>query len=61
MQTNTKSAIARKYRDRGVGIGGWHCACCAPPKSHRKAYLRLVRRNMKRDMDKIDFADQGED
>lgn len=36
------------YRDKGIGPGGWDCPCCGPAKSHRKQWMRMVRKRIVR-------------
>lgn len=37
-----------KIRNEGIGPGGWNCACCAPPISQRRAYVRIVKKRERR-------------
>jgi hypothetical protein len=35
-----------------VGIGGWDCPCCAPPKSVVKTLNKQIRRKLKIELNK---------
>ena len=53
-------SIAKKYRDDGIGPGGWHCPCCGPRPNDRKTFMRLVRRRIKRKEDKYEKIANGD-
>lgn len=37
------SVNRKKYNRKLIGPGGWHCPCCAPPRSLSKRYKRLLK------------------
>lgn len=48
-----KSSV--RYTDRGIGVGGWKCPCCAPAPGKRKEYFRIARHRENREALKIEF------
>lgn len=42
-----------RIRNTGIGVGGWHCNCCAPAPKHRKAYIRAAKKKEKVFYDKF--------
>lgn len=38
-----------KCQSKGIGPGGWKCACCAPAPGKRKEWFRTVRSRLKRE------------
>lgn len=53
-----KNLFNSRVRNAGR-IGGWHCPCCAPAPSHRKAVIRQLKRGKwKRLLDKLVREDQ---
>ena len=52
-----KSYSRAKYNRNYVGIGGWKCNCCAPPKSHIKLIKRMIKRREERAEMKIELQE----
>jgi len=53
--------ITRRMREKYlcIGIGGWKCSCCAPPKKDLKRLGRMGRRKMKFDMMNFERIAEG--
>jgi hypothetical protein len=50
-----KSSV--RYADRGVGVGGWNCPCCAPAPGKRKEVYRSAKRKEKREAFRIELEE----
>lgn len=37
----------KQQQHKGIGPGGWHCACCAPAPKDRTAHRRRARARVK--------------
>jgi hypothetical protein len=50
-----KSYSKNKYNRGYIGPGGWKCVCCAPAKSYRKKYKRIIKHIEEREEMKIEM------
>jgi len=55
-----QKGIFTKFRQKGIGPGGWDCESSAPAPKHRRVWCRWSKKAMYRYLDRTDMADLGE-